>query len=223
MRRGKAALGRNGANGAPMFYNDLAGRDIGRLAALSDGIFAFAFTLLVLDIHVPDVRGVHSEADLWVALGPLVPHIITAGLTFLTLGIFWVGQQTVLSYVRVANRSMAWIQIAFLFAVVAMPFSTALLSEFITYRVALLLYWFNIVALGSLNYVSWNYGIHAGLFSDDAEPARRASERRIFVGQSLYALGAALCAINTYVSITFIVLVQLNYAIAPKFRWLYRL
>jgi hypothetical protein len=47
--------------------------------------------------------------------------------------------------------------------------------------------------------------------------------RRIRLAQLLYACGAALCAFNTYVSIGFIVLLQLNYALAPRIRFLYRL
>ena len=50
-----------------------------------------------------------------------------------------------------------------------------------------------------------------------------ANERRILIAQSLYAFGALLCVINTYVSIGFIVLVQLNYAIAPRIGLLDRL
>jgi hypothetical protein len=45
-----------------------------------------------------------------------------------------------------------------------------------------------------------------------------AIKRRIVIGQSLYAFGALLCIFNTHWSITFIVLVQLNYAIAPRIR-----
>lgn len=48
-------------------------------------------------------------------------------------------------------------------------------------------------------------------------------ERRIVIAQSLYAFGALLCLINTYWSIAWIVLVQLNYAIAPRIRPLFRL
>jgi len=52
---------------------------------------------------------------------------------------------------------------------------------------------------------------------DDISPAvARAIKRRIVIGQGLYAFGALLCLVNTYVSIGFIVLVQLNYAIAPR-------
>lgn len=42
-------------------YNRIAGQDVERLAALSDGIFAFAMTLLVLDLRVPALEAVHSE------------------------------------------------------------------------------------------------------------------------------------------------------------------
>jgi uncharacterized membrane protein len=54
-------------------YNQVAGRRIDRIAALSDGVFAIAMTLIVLEIHVPDPGSIQSEQDLWkgiVALGP---------------------------------------------------------------------------------------------------------------------------------------------------------
>src|SRR5947209_17916317 len=106
-------------------YHQLAGRDLGRLAALSDGLFAIAMTLIVLEIHLPDPGPIHSEGDLWTALLGLGPEIVTYLLSFLTLGIFWVGQQTQLSHFARANRSLAWIQLAFLAAVATMPFSTS--------------------------------------------------------------------------------------------------
>ncbi len=73
-------------------YNRIAGQNIERLAALSDGIFSVGMTLLVLD----------------------------------------------LSYLERGHRSLAWVHLGFLFAVTLMPFSTRLLGEFPTYRIALI-------------------------------------------------------------------------------------
>jgi uncharacterized membrane protein len=203
-------------------YNRIQGRSLERLAALSDGIFAVAMTLLVLDLHIPTAAQVHGERELLVALGALGPQWVAYGMSFLTLGIFWAGQQTQLNHLGEGTRDLTWIHLAFLFAVTLLPLSTRLLAEFITYRAALLIYWLNILLLGAVLYWSWKFATHAGLIKDDTPEEVSASIcRRITIAQSLYAAGAALCVINTWVSIAAIVLVQLNYALAP--RWTRRL
>lgn len=201
-------------------YNRVAGQSVERLAALSDGIFAVAMTLLVLDLRVPAAEAVHSEHDLWRALVVLSPRIVIFLMSVMTLGIFWVGQQTQLNHFARADRNLAWIHIAFLCAVALTPFSTSLLAEFIHYRIALIVYWFNILLLGATLYWSWSYATRAALLSDDLpSDIHPAVVRRIVIAQSLYAAGAALCFFDTYYSIAAIVLVQINYAIAPRFCW----
>ncbi len=97
-----------------------------------------------------------------------------------------------------------------------MPFSTRLLGEFTRYRIALLAYWANIVLIGAVLYASWGYATKNRLVKEDMpEQVPAAICRRIVIAQSLYAFGALLCVVDTYVSIAFIVLVQLNYAVAP--------
>jgi uncharacterized membrane protein len=201
-------------------YNRVAGHSVERLAALSDGIFAVAMTLLVLDLRVPGAETVQSERDLWHVLAALAPRLLIFLMSVMTLGIFWVGQQTQLNHFARADRNLAWIHISFLCAVSLTPFSTSLLAEFIHYRTALLVYWFNIFLLGLMLYWSWSYATGARLLSDEV-PAEvhPAVQRRIVIAQSLYASGAALCFLNTYYSIAAIILVQVNYAIAPQFCW----
>ena len=200
----------------PTLYNLIQGRNVERLCALSDGIFAVAMTLLVLDIHIPGAEHIHSERELLVALGALGPQWIAYGMSFITLGIFWAGQQTQLNHIGEGSRDLTWIHLGFLFAISFMPLSTSLLAEFITYRAALLIYWLNILAPGAMLYWSWSYASHHNLIKQTTpEEVRNSICRRILIAQSLYAGGAALCAINTYVSIGAIVVVQLNYALAP--------
>jgi len=205
----------------PRSYNHLAGQSVERVAALSDGIFGVAMTLLLLELHVPLRDAVADETALVHALVAMLPQLLVYLMSFITLGIFWVGQQTQLSNLSRSDRHLTWIHLAFLFLVTLLPFSTRLLAEFITFRTALVVYWFNILLLGSLLYACWRRATCALLVVPELKPDEIAAiSRRIVIAQALYALGAVLCLINTYVSIGFIVLVQLNYAVAPRWRTL---
>jgi uncharacterized membrane protein len=205
-------------------YNVFAGQSLDRLSSLSDGVFAVAMTLLVLNLGVPASATIHSEHDLWNALVTLSPHLITYFMSFLTLGIFWIGQQTQLNHFARGDRDLAWMHLAFLLLVSLTPFSTALLAAFIQYRLALVVYWLNICFLGAMLYISWWYASRVKLVKDEVTAEMRgAIEHRIVVAQAFYACGALLCVVSTYWSIAVIVLVQLNYAIAPRIPLLYRL
>ena len=198
-------------------YNRIAGQNLERLAALSDGLFAVAMTLLVLDLRAPSAEAIHSEHDLLGALAALAPRLLTYLMSFLTLGIFWLGQQAQLNRLERSDRDLAWMHVAFLCVVSLVPFSTALLAEFITYRVALVVYWANILLLGLVLLATWRHATRAGLIKNDTTPEIVAAIcRRITIAQLLYALAAALCLVSTYWSIACIVLLQLNYAIAPS-------
>lgn len=200
-------------------YNAIAGTSVERLAALSDGVFAVAMTLLVLDIRPPAAEAIHSEQDLWRAIIALSPRLVVYVMTFMTLGIFWVGQQTQLNHLARSDRGLTWIHIAFLFTVSMTPFSTTLLAEYTVYRSALLVYWINLLGLGATLYFSWICAIETGLVKTDMPlHVSSAIQRRIVIAQSLYAFGALLSIFSTYWSIAFIVLVQLNYAVAPRLR-----
>ncbi len=144
-------------------YNAIQGRSLERLAALSDGIFAVAMTLLVLDLHIPSAEHVQLEWDLLHALGALAPQWVACLMSFLTLGIFWAGQQTQLNHLREGSRDLAWIHLAFLFTITLMPLTTRLLAEFIQFRLALVLYWVNILMPGAMLYWSWKHAMKHGL------------------------------------------------------------
>jgi uncharacterized membrane protein len=202
-------------------YNQITGQSLERLAALSDGIFAVAMTLLVLDLHVPATELIHSQGELWHTLAEAVPQLVSYIVSFITLGIFWNGQQAQLNSFARSDRHLSWIHLAFLFAVTIMPFSTRLLAGYITYRSVLIAYWANILLLGGVLFVSWRYAMRAGLLREGITREKQcAMERRILVAQILYALGAGLSFFNNYVSIAFIVLVQLNFALAPRLPFL---
>jgi len=206
------------------YYNEIAGASIHRLAGISDGIFAVGMTILVLTLAVPAANEVRTDSDLWKALVHLLPGVVTYFMSFLTLGIFWVGQQTQLSQVERSDRDYTWINLAFLLFVTLVPFSTALLAAFYQSRIALVEYWLNILVLGVLILAGAEYAARTHLFNE----ARRtiiihAVRRRVYTAQGLYLAATVLCFVDTRLSIGLIVLIQLNYAVAPRIPFLRRL
>lgn len=199
-------------------YNHFAGRSVERLASLSDGIFGVGMTLLVLDLRTPALEVIHSGSDLSAALLAVVPQLVMYIMSFITLGIFWVGQQTQLNHLARSDRHLTWLNLAFLFAVTLTPFSTKLLAQFYLYRPALLVYWLNIVLLGGFLYCTWVYANRNGLIKEGTPgDVPEAVCRRIVHAQGLYGLGALLCVLDTRLSIAFMILVQLYFVTAPGF------
>ena len=212
----------------PTSYHRFAGSSLDRLAALSDGVFAVAMTLLVLDLKAPSVPN-RAQQPIWSGGGgsehPLAhgllhdvaPRLLPYLMSFLTLGIFWVGQQTQLQSFTRSNRALTWIHLTFLLAVTLLPFSTGLLAQDISYRLSVAVYWLNLLALGVVLYVSLRYAEHAGVISDETtNEMREAMAQRIVVYQTLYALAALTCLINTYLAIGLLFALQVNAVIAPR-------
>jgi uncharacterized membrane protein len=87
----------------------------------------------------------------------------------------------------------------------------------------LVVYWLNLLCLGAMLFISGRYARRANLLSDEGTAdVLAAAERRIVIYQMLYTFGALLCIVNTYLSIAFIVLLELNSVIAPRIRLLNR-
>ena len=212
----------------PTTYHRFAGSSLDRLGALSDGVFAVAMTILVLDLKAPSVPR-RPQQPVWSGGGgsehalahgllhDVAPRLLPYLMSFLTLGIFWVGQQTQLQSFTRSNRALTWIHLTFLLAVTLLPFSTGLLAQDTTYRLSVVVYWLNLLALGVVLYVSLRYAERAKVISEDTtEEMRAAMARRITVYQSLYALAALTCLINTYLAIGLLFALQLNAVIAPR-------
>ena len=206
------------------YYNQIAGSNPERLGALSDGIFAVSMTLLVLALAVPAAADVKEAGGLSPALVHLVPNLVTYFMSFLTLGIFWVGQQTQLSQLERSDRDYTWIMLAFLLFVTMVPFSTGLLAAYYQSRLALIEYWLNILVLGLFILAGAEYAARKGLFPEaNRRTIINAVRRRVFIAQGLYLLATVLCLLDTRLSIGLIVAIQLNYAVAPRVLFLHRL
>ncbi|MBA3778469.1 MAG: DUF1211 domain-containing protein [Chloroflexi bacterium] len=116
-----------------------------RIEALTDGVFAIAMTLLVLELRLPEVE---SDASLAEALIHLAPRIAGYVLSFLVLGAYWLGLHTQYTVLRGADRVLIWITVVFLMLISAVPFTTSLLSEHSSRPIAPAIYGLHLTATG---------------------------------------------------------------------------
>lgn len=100
-----------------------------RSEALTDGIFAVAMTLLVIELKLPDVDRLQSSRELAGALGALLPQAIAWLISFFVLALFWTAHHRVFSHVRRADTTLVWLNLIQLAFVSLMPFSCALIGE----------------------------------------------------------------------------------------------
>jgi uncharacterized membrane protein len=110
-------------------YHPVAMSETGRTEAFSDGVLAIAVTLLVLDLHVPLSNALREP--LAVALAHEWPAYAAYVTSFLIIGIIWVNHHAVFQLVGRVDRSVLFLNLLLLMAVVAIPFATALLSEYL--------------------------------------------------------------------------------------------
>ena len=197
-------------------YNQISGQNIHRIEALSDGVFAIALTLLVLDIRVPIHEHIVYEKDLMIEFYKLAPKLLTYLLSFMTLGIFWTAHSSQFHFIVKSDRNFNWINLSFLLFVTITPFTTAFLSEYITFKFAVAIYWLNLFLLGIMLFRILNYADKHGYFKSgttEKNEIKKAMIRRGVLAQSLYAFGALLCFISTYLSITVLILIQLYFVL----------
>jgi uncharacterized membrane protein len=200
-------------------YNRFAGLDLSRSKSIAVGVFAFALTLLVLGLSVPVATGITGEVQLWLQLVSIGPSLLVYFMSFITLGNFWTGHAVQYTYINKSDRNLTWISLFFLMFVSLVPFSTALLSEYITFRTAITVYWVNILLLGLLLLLHWQYAWKNDFLTQDPdrEEINKAIRNRLIIAELLYAGAALLAVVSTYLSIALLIIIQLNYAVAPSF------
>jgi uncharacterized membrane protein len=137
---------------------DRFGRGPERLEAFSDGVFAIAITLLVLDLAVP-ARDSPHESGLAAALGRQWPSYFAYLVSFLIIGIIWVNHHTMFDKVRLVDRPVLFANLGLLLVVSVIPFPTHLMAEYLTAgsdsHVAAAVYSATMLAMGSAYSVLW--------------------------------------------------------------------
>src|SRR5215211_6833412 len=116
------------------------GKDRDRIVNLSDGIFAIAITLLVLDIRVPDIPENLVAGKLPEELLSLWPRYLGYFLSFVSISVFWMIHHSIFRPVKAYDRNLLYLNFLFLMVVAFVPFPTALLGEYGNHQLPVAVY-----------------------------------------------------------------------------------
>ncbi|NQS89964.1 DUF1211 domain-containing protein [Patescibacteria group bacterium] len=164
-----------------------------RMEALTDGVFAIAMTLLVLDFKVPTIpEGSTVNALPRLILG-LWPNFFNYVQSFILLAIFWIVHHRQYHYIKFVDQGLLWLNILGLMFIVLIPFSTSLIAQHGDVQIGALIFECNLLAIGCLFYMQWWYvtGKHHLLDCDlSAEAILLIKKRNLVVPiVSLLAIG----------------------------------
>jgi uncharacterized membrane protein len=184
-----------------------------RINAFSDGVFAIAITLLVLELKVPEIPPESAAGGLVRALLESWPKLLTHVLSFIVLGIYWVGHHNMFLHIKRHDRVLLWLNIMFLMFVAIMPFPTALLSRYSEQQAAVIVYCSVLILTGlSLDTIWWYASKDHRLIDRNVDPVLIAFvHRRVLMAPAAYAIAIALSFINSEISKIIIVIVGLAY------------
>jgi len=172
-----------------------------RLTFLSDGIFAIAITLLVLDIRVPEIAENLVATELPKELLHLVPNILGYIISFVMMGIYWIAHHNMFMYIKHHNHVMLWLNTIFMMCVASVPFPTALLSRYPNQQISVVAYAGILAITGiALNLIWWYATTHRQV-EETVDPAFIAFVHRyiriaplvylISIGVSFFSLAIA--------------------------------
>lgn len=155
--------------------NDLEA--VKRVAALSDGVFAIAITLLVLDLKLPDSESIKSGADLRSALASWSNYEAYV-LSFMVIALYWVNHWRVFRRMARIDRPSLWLNMVLLMGIAFIPYPTSVLSEYGEYGTATAFYAGTLAVIGFVWAAFWIHSVRNGLLSAPGE--RDEKDERAF-------------------------------------------
>ena len=185
-----------------------------RLAAFSDGVFAFAITLLVLDLHVPAEHG-HATEPLLSLLHSDWTSYLAFLCSFYLISIKWINHHNMVHEIERVDNGLLALNMLLLLFVCVVPFTTSLLADYATdplaYQATML--YAAVWSIGGLTYtLFWVYAVKRGLVSE--KHRRSGSGNRIVryaLGPVGYLFGGLVSLINVYAAIAIFIIVASTY------------
>jgi uncharacterized membrane protein len=190
--------------------------DTGRLEAFSDGVFAIAITLLILEVRVEQ----SPEESLAAALHHALPEIGAYAASFLQIGIMWANHHALFRLIGRVDQLLILVNLLLLGCVSFLPLPTRLLAEHTRgadARTAMLLYGGTLTANAIAFNLIWRRVVHAGLLVDGVHPAFiRDVDVRYLIGLVAYAAATLVALVSPLTAVLLTVALALMFLLGPS-------
>jgi uncharacterized membrane protein len=189
-----------------------------RLEAMSDGVFAIACTLLVLEIDIPHFKSGISIAEQWHVFSELIPSLIAFVFSFLNILIFWTNHDAINKVIVRYDTKTTYLNIIFLLLISLIPFTTAFIARNIDSFLANACYGL-VLCLASVIAV-WMYrhlAFKAKLFYPEVTmESRKRVYKQVISGPVLFLIAIAAGLINNYISIIIYAITPISFMFLPQ-------
>ena len=184
-----------------------------RINGLSDGVFAIVITLLVLELKVPELAASAVREDLPHTLQEMLPSILSHSVSFIVLGIYWVGHHNMFMHIKRHDRVLLWLNIVFLMFVASMPFPTGLVVRYGQERITVIIYAATLIAAGLMLDLIWWYATrHRRLVKQDmTDEFVNFVHRRVLLAPVVYLVAIGISFISLFLAQLLFVLTALLY------------
>src|ERR1700730_13807761 len=166
------------------------GMNKARVEAFSDGVFAFAITLLVLSIPIPDIKSADDQL-LTTALLRAIPQLIPYVTSFATIGIIWLNHHSMFHEVEKVEHTTLTLNLLLLLVVAFIPYPTGVIGRYGALRSAVVLYGATFTAAGLAFTALW-FDIRRNRLSREDDARIRSTTIRNLIGPVIYPLATVL-------------------------------
>jgi uncharacterized membrane protein len=146
------------------------GRELDRIVFFSDAVFAIAITLLVLDIHVPEIPERLVDEQLPGRLLALWPKYLSYVLSFVVILMYWMAHHITFRAIKRYDRTLIWLNSLFLMCIAFLPFPTSLLGEYGDNQLAVAIYAASVAVARLLLTAVWWYASSGHRLIDESFP-----------------------------------------------------
>ncbi len=189
-----------------------------RAEAFSDSVFAFAITLLVLGVQVPQLR-TGSNQELRDSLVRSIPQLLPYITSFATIGVIWLNHHSMFHQINRVDHTTLTLNLLMLMVVAFIPYPTAILSRYGALPASAFFYGIVMTVLGCTFSLLWFHILRKGLHSGiKTQAERRDHMKRNLAGSIVYPIAAIIGLHNPKVSIVIYVLVPAYYFIPNRQR-----